>query len=63
MKMLAYGVAPDAVDEYLRMGETTARQSLKLFMQRVIKHFEVEYLKSPMNEDLRRIHHYKKKQF
>ena len=33
MRTLAYGVAPDAVDEYLRMGQTTARKCLKNFCE------------------------------
>ncbi|XP_021840793.2 protein ALP1-like [Spinacia oleracea] len=55
IRMLAYGVAPDAVDEYLRIGETTTKKSLLLFTQGVIKHFEEDYLRSPSSEDLRRI--------
>ena len=53
--MLAYGLAPDAVDEYLRMGQTTTRKSLVHFYEGVIKHFQNEYLRSPTDEDLRRI--------
>ncbi|XP_021838453.2 uncharacterized protein [Spinacia oleracea] len=55
IKMLAYGLAPDAIDEYLRMGETTSKKSLLHFTQGVIKHFEEDYLRSPTDEDLRRI--------
>ncbi|XP_021729341.1 protein ALP1-like [Chenopodium quinoa] len=57
IRMLAYGVAPDAVDEYIRMGQTTSRKSMQHFTQGVIKHFEAEYLRSPTDEDLRRILH------
>ncbi|XP_056682783.1 uncharacterized protein [Spinacia oleracea] len=55
IRMLAYGLAPDGVDEYVRMGQTTSRKSLLHFTQGVIKHFAEEYLRSPTDEDLRRI--------
>ncbi|XP_056685390.1 uncharacterized protein [Spinacia oleracea] len=55
IRMLAYGLSPDAIDEYLRMGETTSKKSLLHFTQGVIKHFEDDYLRSPTDEDLRRI--------
>ncbi|XP_021851631.2 uncharacterized protein [Spinacia oleracea] len=55
IRMLAYGLAPDAIDEYLRTGETTSKKSLLHFTQGVIKHFEEDYLRSPTDEDLRRI--------
>ncbi|XP_021767623.1 uncharacterized protein LOC110732011 [Chenopodium quinoa] len=57
IRMLAYGVAADAVDEYLRLGQTTSRQALQHFCQGVISQFESEYLRKPTNEDLRRILH------
>ncbi|XP_056694954.1 uncharacterized protein [Spinacia oleracea] len=46
---------PDEIDEYLQMGETTSKKSLLHFTQGVIKHFEEDYLRSPTDEDLRRI--------
>ncbi|XP_021739453.1 uncharacterized protein LOC110705828 [Chenopodium quinoa] len=55
--MLAYGTAPDAVDEYLRLGQTTTKKALQHFCQGVITHFEANYLRSPTYEDLRRILH------
>ncbi|XP_021744431.1 uncharacterized protein LOC110710446 [Chenopodium quinoa] len=55
--MLAYGVAPDVVDEYLRIGQTTSRNALQHFCQGVISQFESEYLRKPTDEDLRRILH------
>ena len=57
MRMFAYGVAADAVDEYLRMGESTARIALRHFCQGVIPQFESDYLRSPNAEDLQRILH------
>ncbi|XP_021757970.1 uncharacterized protein LOC110723007 [Chenopodium quinoa] len=42
IRMLAYGVAPNAVDDYIRMGQTTSRKSMQHFTQGVIKHFEAD---------------------
>ncbi|XP_021840654.2 uncharacterized protein [Spinacia oleracea] len=33
IRILTYGLAPDAIDEYLRMGETTSKKSLLHFTQ------------------------------
>ncbi|XP_021762902.1 uncharacterized protein LOC110727632 [Chenopodium quinoa] len=55
IRMLAYGLAPDVVDEYLRIGQTTSRKALQHFCQGVIKQFEGDYLRSPTDEDIRRI--------
>ncbi|XP_021766272.1 uncharacterized protein LOC110730755 [Chenopodium quinoa] len=57
IRMLAYGTCPDAMDEYLRIGKTTSRLALQHFCHGVITHFEAEYLRSPTDEDLRRILH------
>lgn len=55
LRMLAYGMAADQVDEYLRMGETTARTSLIRFSEGVIKIFGEEYLRRPTESDLQRL--------
>jgi len=34
--MLAYGVAADAMDDYIRIGESTALESLKKFVRAVV---------------------------
>ncbi|XP_021753753.1 uncharacterized protein LOC110719157 [Chenopodium quinoa] len=57
IRMLAYGVVLDVVDEYLRIGQTTLRNALQHFCQGVISQFESEYLRKPTDEDLRRILH------
>ena len=46
-RMLAYGVAADYVDEYVRIGESTAIESLKKFVNAVVQIFSDEYLTSP----------------
>jgi hypothetical protein len=43
-RMLTYGVAADATDEYVRIGESTALQSLRRFVKAVIEVFGEEYL-------------------
>ncbi|XP_048605481.1 uncharacterized protein LOC125582999 [Brassica napus] len=50
--MLAYGSAADTVDEYLRLGETTALSCLHNFTDRIIQLFGDEYLRRPTPEDL-----------
>ena len=53
--MLAYRVTADFMDEYVRMGESTAMKSLKKFVKAVVSIFSNEYLRSPYNEDIARL--------
>ncbi|XP_048633035.1 uncharacterized protein LOC106412678 [Brassica napus] len=55
IRMLAYGCAADAVDEYLRFGESTALSCLTHFTDAVILLFGEEYLRRPNPEDLQRL--------
>jgi hypothetical protein len=55
LRMLAYGITGDLVDEYLKIGETTAMMSLKLFAKSVVSIFSDEYLRSPTNQDIARL--------
>ena len=55
LRMLAYGVSGDFIDEYVRIGETTALESLKKFVIAVIDVFFEEYLRKPNNEDIARL--------
>lgn len=55
LRMLAYGVTADFMDEYLKIGETTMTKSLKRFVQAVISIFSEEYLRSPNKEDIARL--------
>jgi hypothetical protein len=55
LRMLAYGVTADFMEEYLKIGETTVVKSLKRFVQAVISVFSEEYLRSPNNEDIARL--------
>ena len=55
LRTLAYGVAADFMDEYVRIAETTAITSLKKFVAAVVAIFSEEYLRSPNNEDIARL--------
>ncbi|XP_048593376.1 uncharacterized protein LOC125576901 [Brassica napus] len=57
IRLLAYGSAADAVDEYLRVGESTAISCLKHFNEGIIQLFGNEYLRRPTEEDLQRLLH------
>ncbi|GAA0144674.1 hypothetical protein LIER_42817 [Lithospermum erythrorhizon] len=52
MRMLAYGVAADACDEYVKIREITAHECLLKFCEVIISIFENEYLKRPTEEYL-----------
>jgi len=54
IRLLAYGGAADAQDEYIRLAETTARASLHNFTAGIITLFGDEYLRHPTPEDLQR---------
>ncbi|CAM8972205.1 unnamed protein product [Rhodiola kirilowii] len=53
--MLAYGIAADAVDEYVRISESTARLSLTKFTKGIINQFGSEYMRRPTPDDLVRL--------
>ncbi|XP_028077273.1 uncharacterized protein LOC114279244 [Camellia sinensis] len=55
MRILSYGVAADAVDDYIRIEESTAIQSLQQFCNLVIEIFGVEYLRSSTPTDIARL--------
>ncbi|XP_039682912.1 uncharacterized protein [Medicago truncatula] len=60
MRMLAYGVAADAVDEYIKIGGTTALECLRRFCKGIIRLYEQVYLRAPTQDDLQRILHHGK---
>ncbi|XP_074375331.1 uncharacterized protein LOC141717120 [Apium graveolens] len=55
MRMLAYGVFADAVDDYVCIGESTAVECLKKFVSTVCTIFESEYLRKPNANDVQRL--------
>jgi hypothetical protein len=57
IRILAYGVPTDVVDEYVHIGEYSARESLNHFCAAVINVFRQHYLCAPTPEDVARILH------
>ncbi|XP_057543450.1 uncharacterized protein LOC130821679 [Amaranthus tricolor] len=55
LRMLAYGVAADQVDEYLQISECTARKALTHFTKGIINQFGQHYLRKPTPQDLTRL--------
>ncbi|XP_020249068.1 uncharacterized protein LOC109826449 [Asparagus officinalis] len=55
LRMLAYGVAADACDEYVKIGESTAVECTQRFYEGVIALFQDEYLRRPNVQDLQRL--------
>ena len=54
-RILAYGTPTDSVDEYIKIGESTAIESLRRFVKAVIAMFGDHYLRSPNNIDIARL--------
>uniref|UniRef100_A0A0D2ZTF0 DDE Tnp4 domain-containing protein n=1 Tax=Brassica oleracea var. oleracea TaxID=109376 RepID=A0A0D2ZTF0_BRAOL len=57
IRVLAYGYVLDAIDEYLRLGATTARLCVENFVEAIINLFDDEYLRRPTPADLQRLLH------
>ena len=55
LRMLIYGVMTNFMDEYVRIGESTAIQCLKKFVAAILDIFSEEYLRSPNNKDIARL--------
>lgn len=55
IRILAYGFSSDHCDEYLKIGESTAIESLKRFCEAVIFLYEGRYLRSPNEHDIARL--------
>ncbi|XP_048610451.1 uncharacterized protein LOC106433232 isoform X1 [Brassica napus] len=55
IRMMAYGCTADAIDEYLRLAESTALLCLEHFVEGNINLFGDEYLRRPTPEDLQRL--------
>ncbi|KAL6125686.1 hypothetical protein ACLB2K_073740 [Fragaria x ananassa] len=54
-RMLAYGVPADALDDYLKIGESTAIRCMKKFCQAIIEVFGPQYLRRPNSDDIARL--------
>ncbi|KAL6579990.1 hypothetical protein OROMI_008014 [Orobanche minor] len=55
LRMLAYGMHADAVNDYVRIGESTAIESLKRFVKSIVEVFGAEYLRRPNDEGVSRL--------
>ena len=55
IRLLAYGLSGDAVDEYLRLSESTAMNCLTLFTEALCKCLEGTYFRTPTDDDIRKI--------
>ncbi|XP_059306241.1 uncharacterized protein LOC132057631 [Lycium ferocissimum] len=56
-RMLAYGLPADATDEYVKIGESTAIESMKRFCRAIVEVFGQQYLRSPIANDVARLLH------
>ncbi|GJU49545.1 gypsy type transposase [Tanacetum coccineum] len=56
IRQLAYGTIPDALDEYLHMGNATSRQCLEYFCTSIIQISGPEFLRKPTLTDVERLY-------
>ncbi|KAJ0742840.1 putative harbinger transposase-derived protein [Helianthus annuus] len=56
IRQLAYGYAPDTLDEYIRMSERTARLCLHKFCEWVVKLYSKRYLRRPNANDVQKLY-------
>jgi hypothetical protein len=49
--MLAYRVPTDALDEYIRIGESTSLEALRKFVVAIVEVFGPEYMRLPNKQD------------
>ena len=55
LRILAYRVATNVVDEYLRLDVSTTIESLKRFVKSIVEIFEDQYLRRPNSIDISRL--------
>ncbi|XP_023731090.1 uncharacterized protein LOC111878830 [Lactuca sativa] len=56
IKLMAMGESPDSVDDYMRMSERTARESLYLLERGVVETFGDQYLRKPSFHDMQQLY-------
>ena len=54
-RILVYGILVDLTDEYLRIGEITAIESLRAFVKAILEVFGNWYLRAPNEVDVCRL--------
>ncbi|XP_038713417.1 putative nuclease HARBI1 [Tripterygium wilfordii] len=55
LRMMAYGVSADMIDENLQIAESTANEAMKKFVEAVIVVFGERYLRQPNSTDIARL--------
>ena len=55
IRLLAYGSAADAWDEYVQIAKSTLFESLRNFCDAMMAVFKEEYLRAPNEEDIQRL--------
>ncbi|KAL8483204.1 hypothetical protein ACS0TY_026036 [Phlomoides rotata] len=55
LRILAYGCPVDAIDEYIRIGESTTLECVKRFWRAVVEIFGEQYLRTPTPDDVARL--------
>ncbi|GKD69101.1 ALP1-like protein [Tanacetum coccineum] len=58
IRQMAYGAVPDSLDEYLLMGVTTARDSLRIFCKVIMNLYGEEFLRKPTYTDIEKLYAY-----
>ncbi|XP_052627200.1 uncharacterized protein LOC111909886 [Lactuca sativa] len=56
IKLMAMGESPDSVDDYMRMSERIARESLYLLARGVVETFGDQYLRKPSLHDMQQLY-------
>jgi hypothetical protein len=55
LRQLAYGIATDTIDEYLKLGKTTVLECLEYYCSGIIECFGDEFLRRPTVTDTQRL--------
>ena len=55
MRVIAYGILADYVDEYLHIGEDTTIESVHRFAKVIVRVFGPEYLRAPNEDDTKKL--------
>nr|GEV79553.1 protein ALP1-like [Tanacetum cinerariifolium] len=58
IRQLAYGCVPDSLDEYLQMGTTTSRNSLRIFCKVIMNLYGEEFLQKPTYTEIEKLYAY-----
>ncbi|GJT55947.1 ALP1-like protein [Tanacetum coccineum] len=56
VRQLAYGAVPDALDEYLQIGDKTSRDCLMAFCNGVMELYGKEFLRKPTQTDVEKLY-------